>query len=152
MRMRPVRPQGAASAPLGNINADTIRRAEEAVSRLSDQYRDWVRGDIVKLRDCLARAKAGPDERRDAYKLVRQVAHDLRGQGTTFGFPLITRIAQSVSQAVKEHPDGEDADAALDAHVDALDAVIESDVADASGDKAAHIIETLEAAIGRPVA
>lgn len=152
MHMRPFRPQGAASAPLGNINADTIRRAEEAVSQLADQYRDWVRGDIAKLRDCLATSGADAESRRAAYKVVRQVAHDLRGQGTTFGYPLITRIAQSVSQVVKENADGEDAHAILHAHIDAIADVVESDTADAASDKAAEIMETLERAVGRPLA
>jgi hypothetical protein len=137
---------------LANINADTIRRAEEAVGKLASQYRDWVRGDLVKLRASLAAATAGGEPRDNAYREIRQIAHDLRGQGTTFGYPLITRIAQSVSLSLKERADGTDADALIGAHVDAIAAVIEHDVADASSGPAAKIIDTLQSAIGRTVA
>jgi hypothetical protein len=150
--MRPFRPRGGAAAPLGNINADTIRRAEEAIGKLASQYRDWVRGDIVKLRALVAAATADGQMRDGAYRDIRQIAHDLRGQGTTFGYPLVTRIAQSVSQTLKERTDGADLDAALAAHVDALAAVIDGDIADPQGTSAGKLIETLQAAIGRSLA
>lgn len=151
--MRPYRPRGIAPAPsLANINADTIRRAEEAVSKLASQYREWVRGDLAKLRDTLAAAKAGGAAREAAYDQVRHFAHDLRGQGATFGYPLVTRIAQSVSHTLKIRAADADNDAELASHVDAIAAVIEQDVSDAGSDPAARIIETLQAAIGRTVA
>lgn len=148
--MQPFRPRGGAAAPsLSNINADTIRRAEEAVGKLADQYRGWVRGDIEKLRECLDAATAGGPARGDAYKRIRAIAHDMRGQGTTFGYPLVTRVAKSISQTLKALPEDGDADAALLAHVDAVDAIIQQDVADAAGAVAREIVETLESAIGR---
>ena len=148
--MQPFRPRGGTAAPsLANINADTIRRAEEAVGKLADQYRGWVRGDIEKLRACLAAAEAGGDARDDAYKQIRAIAHDMRGQGTTFGYPLVTRIAKSISQTLKDLPGDGDADAALIAHVDAVETIIEQDVADAAGAAAGEIVATLETAIGR---
>lgn len=132
------------ASSLSNINADTIRRAEEAVGKLADQYRGWVRSDIEKLRECLEAAKAGGNARDDAYKRIRAIAHDMRGQGTTFGYPLVTRVAKSISQTLKDLP--ADGDAALLAHVDAVEAIIGRDAADAAeGD----IVVTLEKAIGR---
>lgn len=148
--MQPYRPRGGVTAPsLSNINADTIRRAEEAVGKLADQYRGWVRGDIEKLRECLDAAKAAGSARDDAYKQVRAIAHDMRGQGTTFGYPLVTRVAKSISQTLKALPAGGDADAILLAHIDAVEAIVEHDPADAAGAQGSEIIATLEAAIGR---
>lgn len=151
--MRPYRPRGFMSAPShANINADTIRRAEEAVSKLASQYRDWVRGDLTKLRDSLAAAEAGGEARQKAYDEIRRIAHDLRGQGSTFGYPLVTRIAQSISQTLKLWADGTDADGELAAHVEAIATVIEQDIAAPVSGPAAKVIETLQAAIGRTVA
>lgn len=137
------------ASPLSNVNADTIRRAEEAVGKLADQYRGWVRSDIEKLRECLEAARAGGNARTDAYKRVRAIAHDMRGQGTTFGYPLVTRIAKSISQTLKDLPADGDADAALLAHVDAVEAIIAQDAADTANAAAGAIVATLETAIGR---
>ena len=151
--MRPYRPRGLASAPsLAHVNADTIRRAEEAVGKLASQYREWVRGDLAKLRDALASAGAGAAAREAAYEQIRHIAHDLRGQGSTFGYPLVTRIAQSVSQTLKTCGADTESDAELAAHVDAIATVIEQDVSDAGSDDAARVIETLQRSIGRTVA
>lgn len=151
--MQPYRPRGGATAPsLANINADTIRRAEEAVGRLADQYRGWVRGDIEKLRKCLDDAAAGGDARNAAYKVIRKIAHDMRGQGTTFGYPLVTRIAQSISQVLKSRSTDDNDDAVLDAHINAVEKIIEDDVADPADAPAAEIIASLESAIGRNLA
>ncbi len=150
--MRPYRPRGIAPAPsLANINADTIRRAEEAVSKLASQYREWVRGDLAKLHEALAAAKAGGPARDTAYDRIRHIAHDLRGQGSTFGYPLVTRIAQSISHTLKGRVADADNDAELASHVEAIAGVIEQDVSDEGSDLAAHIIGTLQSAIGRTV-
>jgi hypothetical protein len=150
--MRPYHPRGAAAAPaMSNINADTIRRAEEAVGRLADQYREWVRGDLEKLRNGLAAAQAGGDARTAFYKDVRHIAHDLRGQGSTFGFPLVTRIAQSMSQVIKESAPGPDTDTLLSAHFEAIARVIEDDIADPAVDAAQEVVTALETAIRRPL-
>jgi Hpt domain len=148
--MRPFRPNGGSSAPsMANINAETIRRAEEAVSKLADQYRDWVRGDLEKLREFLASAVAGGDARTAAYREVRKIAHDLRGQGTTFGFPLVTRIAQSISEVLKHGTKDDASDTLLTAHVDALATVIEDNLAAADSAPAKMLVATLETAVGR---
>ncbi len=151
--MRPFRPRGLAPAPsLRNINAETIRRAEEAVGKLASQYREWVRADLKKLREAMASAAAGGEAREAAYAQVRHIAHDLRGQGTTFGYPLVTRIAQSVSHTLKARAPNGDDDRALAAHVEAIAAVIEGDVSDEGSIEAADIIDGLQRAIGRAVA
>jgi Hpt domain len=151
--MRPYHPRGAAGAPaLSNINAETIRRAEEAVGKLADEYRSWVRADLVKLRADMASAAAGGEARMAAYKDVRHIAHDLRGQGATFGFPLITRIATSISHIVKERTPDAESDTLLNVHFDALTRVVDDNVADPGSAEAMAIIATLEAATGRTLA
>jgi Hpt domain len=149
--MRPYHPRGAAPAR-SNINAETIRRAEEAVGKLADEYRSWVRADLVKLRADMVSAAAGGEARTAAYKDVRHIAHDLRGQGATFGYPLITRIATAISHFLKDCTPDAESDTLLNAHFDALTRVVEDNVADAGGAEAMALIATLEAATGRPLA
>jgi hypothetical protein len=148
--MRPYRPgYGAAAPSLANINAETIRRAEEAVGKLADQYRDWVRGDLEKLHQHLDAAKAGGDARTTAYGEIRKIAHDLRGQGTTFGYPMVTRIAQSISEVLKHGTHDEASDTILGAHIGALADVIENNISGTGGAPGARVTAALEAAIGR---
>jgi HPt (histidine-containing phosphotransfer) domain-containing protein len=147
------RSQNTAAAPSRNnsvINADTFKRAEEAVSKLSEQYRDWALSDIETLRGCVENL-SGDETRDDAVAKIRSIAHDMRGQGSTFGYPLITQIAQSISGALKLSLDPDDLIAQLTAHIDAVEAIIENEATGDGGDKGRDILQSLEDKIGRRV-
>ncbi len=145
--------QNTAAAPSQNnsvINADTFKRAEEAVSKLSEQYRDWALSDIETLRGCVASLSA--DAKRDeAIAKVRSIAHDMRGQGSTFGYPLITQVAQSISGTLKMSPDTNGLVSDLNAHIDAIEAIIENEATGDGGGKGREILQSLEDKIGRRV-
>lgn len=143
------RSQNTAAAPSRNnsvINADTFKRAEEAVSKLSEQYRDWALSDIETLRGCVENL-SGDETRDDAVAKIRSIAHDMRGQGSTFGYPLITQIAQSISGALKMSLAPDD----LIAHIDAVESIIENEATGDGGDKGRDILQSLEDKIGRRV-
>lgn len=145
------RPQNAATtagAMSSAIDADMIRRAEDAVSQLSEEYREWARGDIVSLRDWLKKA-TDAESRENSYVKIRAIAHDMRGQGSTFGYPLMTRIARSLSVLIKSVDIEEDARALIAAHIDAMAAVIENNVSDQRTAQALDITRGLESATGR---
>ncbi len=145
--------QNTAAAPSRNnsvINADTFKRAEEAVSKLSEQYRDWALSDIETLRGCVA-SLSDDAKRDDAIAKIRSIAHDMRGQGSTFGYPLITRVAQSISGSLKLSLDTDGLAAELSSHIDAVAAIIESEATGDGGDKGRDILRSLEEKIGRRV-
>ncbi len=145
--------QNTAAAPSQNnsvINADTFKRAEEAVSKLSEQYRDWALSDIETLRGCLA-SLSDDAKRDDAIAKIRSIAHDMRGQGSTFGYPLITQVAQSISGTLKLSLDTDGLAAELASHIDAVEAIIESEATGDGGDEGRDILLSLEEKIGRRV-
>lgn len=143
--------QNTAAAPSHNnsvINADTFKRAEEAVSKLSEQYRDWALSDVEMLRGCVA-SLADDAKRDDAIAKIRSTAHDMRGQGSTFGYPLITQVAQSISGTLKMSGEADGLAGDLNAHIDAVEAIIESEATGDGGDKGREILQELEEKIGR---
>ena len=145
--------QNTAAVPSQNnsvINADTFKRAEEAVSKLSEQYRDWALSDIETLRGCVA-SLTDDAQRDEAVAKIRSIAHDMRGQGSTFGYPLITQVAQSISRTLKSSPDTDGLVSDLTAHIDAVEAIIEKEATGDGGDKGRDILQSLEEKIGRRV-
>lgn len=133
------------------INADTFHRAEEAVGKLAEQYREWAQSDIEMLRDLLAKLKAGSADRDDIYDEIRAIVHDMRGQGSTFGYPLITRIARSISCTIKEGSGDDSIDALVQAHIDAMANIVDNNLGGDGGNGGAKAIEVLEAALERPL-
>jgi hypothetical protein len=129
------------------INADAIAKAEEALKAMSAQFGQWLNDEIVKL------DKAQVDIREQGYtpataEALYFRAHDLKGLGTTYEYPLVTRIAGSLCKML------DDADrrmtapiAILDAHIDAIRAVVRDQIKTDEHPTGRALAETLEARV-----
>lgn len=73
------------------IDMEAIRRAEESLKALSSNFGDWIKDEVEKLIAAHAAFKATPDAQ--TLKSLFAAAHDLKGQGATYEYPLITDIA-----------------------------------------------------------
>ena len=88
-------------------------------------------------------------------------AHDLKGLGATYGFPLISRIAGSLCRLMEGGSGRERAPLFLiDAHIDAVRAVIRDDIRDAEHPVGRALADALETRVkecvpvddkGRPI-
>ena len=77
------------------VDSQILRRAEAAIAALSVNFDQWLEVDIAKLESAHTehlRHPASPDIRDDLYRR----SHDLKGLGTTYEYPLISRIALSL--------------------------------------------------------
>lgn len=134
----------------GGPTPEMLARAEAAVSQMSDDYPGWALDDVNRLGAMVAEVAPtdanGKDVLGDAFKL----AHDMRGQGGSFGYPLMTRIANSFCRYV-ESLNTVDAGALeiCDAHVKSMRAVLQNRVKGDGGAIGAQIAEGLETAVQR---
>ena len=90
----------------------------------------------LALAACAATPTAGPsatpNAQAQALHDVHRAAHDMKGQGSTFNYPLVTAIGASLCRLVKERSAAFlGLDRLVGAHVDALQRVIEQEI---SGD------------------
>ena len=110
-----------------SLDADSIARAEAALKSLSGQFAQWMQDELTKLDGARAeiRAKGMTPETSEALYMR---AHDLKGLGATYEFPLVTRIAASLCRLIDEPKSRTAAPMGLvDAHIDAIKAVATSD-------------------------
>jgi len=128
------------------IDMAALRRAEAAVDTLKKDFQNWIGDDVEKLakaRDAFAKDRAGAS--RDA--LFRS-SHDLKGQGQTFGFPFVARVAASLCRlldgiAPQQIPVG-----LLDAHVDAIRVCMRDQIKGDSDMVATALAKELEVRVG----
>jgi HPt (histidine-containing phosphotransfer) domain-containing protein len=79
---------------IGGIDLAAASRAEAAMDALKSEFNGWFTADVTRLVECRELFAARKDAKtRD--NLFR-ASHDIRGQATTFGFPLVSRIASSL--------------------------------------------------------
>ena len=129
------------------INADAIAKAEEALKAMSAQFGQWLAEEIVKL------DKAQTDIRQQGYtpataEALYFRAHDLKGLGTTYEYPLVTRIAGSLCRMLDDPATRMNAPAViLDAHIDAIRAVVRDGIQTDDHPTGRILAETLEAKV-----
>ena len=104
---------------LGGHDMAAIKRADEAMVALQGEFNDWITADVQALTAARARyAKAKDQASRDG---LLRAAHDIKGQAATFHYPLIARVAASLSRLIGELPPSTAIPLTLvDAHVNAI--------------------------------
>jgi hypothetical protein len=113
---------------LGAIDPAAIAKAEAALKSLSGNFTQWLNDEINKLEAARVTVRAeGPTAENMESLYLR--AHDLKGLGATYGFPLITRIAGLLCRLIDDKSKRLQAPVALiDAHIDAIKAAARDDI------------------------
>lgn len=131
----------------GGIDAAALARAEAALKGLSSHFGQWLQDEVDKLEAARATVKAkGADKANmDALHLH---AHDLKGLGGTYEFPLITRVAGSLCKLLDDPSSRTAAPLFLvDAHIDAVRAIMRDDIRDPAHPVGCALSEALEAEV-----
>src|SRR5690606_21750579 len=119
--------------------------AEEALKAMSAQFGQWLNDEVAKL------DKAQADIRSQGYspetaEALYFRAHDLKGLGTTYEYPLVTRIAASLCRMLDDADKRMQAPlAVVDAHIDAIKAVVRDKIQTDDHPVGRDLAETLEA-------
>ncbi|HEY0302111.1 MAG TPA: Hpt domain-containing protein [Rhizomicrobium sp.] len=131
---------------VGGIDMAAIKRAEAAMETLKVEFNDWLADDVARLSECRDRFAAAPSQalREDLFR----AAHDLKGQADTFGYPMIARIAASLTKLLDGLPLAADMPLGLvDAHAAAIRVVFRDKIKTPSDQIAKVLTEELEARV-----
>jgi len=126
--------------------ATALARAEKAVANLAQDYATWALADVAKARAALAAANDDPAGRGQHVEALFRVGHDLKGQGTSFGFPLVTKIGHSLCALTRDRArsyESRHLDLAK-AHLDALDLILSKGIKGEGGKVGAELVAKLE--------
>lgn len=75
------------------LDRETLDKAEAAIAGLKGAYLDWVAGDLRQLDVLCGEARAAaPGQRPALMRRIFAVAHDIKGQGGSFGYDLMTSV------------------------------------------------------------
>ena len=141
---------GVGATGPGELPLELLAQAEEELERASMDFTDWAVDYLKELSALCARALKQPAGRRRQLEEINLLAHELRGQGGTFGYPLVTLIAKMLFDATGAGcPEDDDAIEIVKAHIDALRAVIRDKVAGDGGEVGNELMASLQSAIER---
>ena len=112
----------------GGIDANALAKAEAALKGLSSQFAQWLQDEIDKLQAARAAIRTQGVTQETCDQLYLH-AHDLKGLGTTYEFPLISRIAGSLCKLLDDKATRTEAPLFLvDAHIDAICAAVRDNI------------------------
>jgi hypothetical protein len=131
----------------GGIDPTAIAKAEAALKSLSSNFGEWLQDELTKLDSSRARIKSDGWTIETAENLYLR-AHDLKGLGTTYEFPIITRMAGSLCKLIDDPATRMNAPLILiDAHIDAIKAAVRDNIRDDANPIGKILAEELESQV-----
>ena len=125
--------------------------AEKALEDAKPQVKVHVQGEVGRLQALMAKVLASQGQDHAAMKEMFGVSFELKGQGTSAGFNLITRFGDSLCryiEAVREP--GAKEIAIMKAHVDSIAAIMSRGIQGDQNPIGLAIAAELEKVVGRP--
>lgn len=127
----------------GGLDVSAVKRGEQALEELKCEFGGWLADDVGKLETACKAYQAVSSA--EALGSLYRAGHDLRGQATTFEFPLVARIATSLCKLTDESgPTGRVPFALVEAHVAAIKVVVRQGIKDAKDKMAGVLASELE--------
>ena len=133
-------------APPPVVDPAALARAEAALATLSANYLSWADADVVRLTAALHQAQTDPAGPAAHLAVLFRIAHDMKGQAATFGYPLVTTIAGQMCHLIgaAEIPTPRDM-SRVAAHVAALVRVVASRLEGDGGAEGQSLLRELDA-------
>ena len=133
---------------LGAIDPAAIAKAEAALKSLSGNFTQWLNDEIAKLENA-RQAIRDAGQTAETMESLYLRAHDLKGLGATYGFPLITRIAGLLCRHIDDKSKRLDVPMSLiDAHIDAIKTAARDDIKTDDHPIGQALIQDLESRVG----
>lgn len=128
-----------------------LARAQAAVADLAKNYGPATLADLDRCAALLQAARADAAGRAASIKELYGIAHNVKGQGGAFGYPLVTRIAHSLCTLVRQEREFIDADlGVIQAHLDALRLILVKDIKGDGGEVGPKLAARLENMVKAP--
>ena len=116
------------SRELGKFAVAVLEESEAELAKFAEDYPDWVQGQLRKLYDLAAKSREKEENGRSTeFKRINEIAHDMRGQGGTFGYPLVTTVAGSLYTFTGSHFSVRDSPVEIvKSHIDTMNVAIKN--------------------------
>lgn len=126
-----------------------LEKAEQAMEKLGDKYVEAAHDDVTKLVKAMEKLKANPGDPQ-ALDDIFQISHDMKGQGGSFGYPLVSTIGYKLCRLIERvKAPGPAEMAAIALHVEAMNLVVRSHIKGDGGQQGAALIKGLDAILAK---
>ncbi|WP_448203323.1 response regulator [Azospirillum sp. sgz302134] len=134
--------------PVPVLPADVLAAADAEIQSRAGDYATWIAGEVEEMARRVERLRAEPAAVPALMVQINRSAHEMRGQGGIFGYPLITQVAKSLYEATQGAFTAVTANEHLliKAHVDAIKAVMNARISGDGGVTGKQLLASLDQA------
>lgn len=127
---------------------DYVEDSDDPMAELRQVYLEAVQQDVADLEGLIGKALADSAGWSEVCLEMRRITHNVKGQGSSFGYPLMTAVGNSLSILLKKTDTPEvDALKLAEAHVASLRLVLKQDIQGSGGDQGAELTKRLTALV-----
>ena len=133
------------------FDADVLDRANDVLESMRGSFREWLEADVARLHE--ARLACVAQNWSDASLEALQLsAHDLKGMGETYEYPLVSQLAASLGRLFEDGAMTVRAATPLVlAHVDAIRAAVRDEIKSDSDPIGAALLTALRTQVAARV-
>ena len=140
------RKTGGGPAGSGTIDESALMAAQAVISEQATGYPERAAEDINILAKERAKAAKDPSTRVEQIAKIGKLVHDIRSEGSTFGYPLITKVGTSLYDFCQYAQASDAQIEVIGAHVDALRVIIGQKIEGDGGEVGAELLNMLRLA------
>ena len=134
-------------AGTGEISAERLAEAEQEIASFAEDFEARATELLIKLERALNRIIKDDENLADHVRTLNEGAHELRGQGGMFGFPLMTAFAKSLYECTTTVQVTTPMLLTLyKGHIDGMKVVLREEIQGEGGKVGAALLEGLEKA------
>ena len=89
-----------------DVDPEAVARAEAIIEGMRGRFLDWLQTSRDAMAGNLTNILSGAPESADWLNAIQVTAHELKGMGGTFGYPLVTRVGGSLEQYLIDNAPG----------------------------------------------
>ncbi|MDD9876597.1 MAG: hypothetical protein OXR84_04055, partial [Magnetovibrio sp.] len=128
----------------GSMPADLVAEAEQQLERAALDFTTWALEYLSTLADLCTEALNEPTGRGRHFGEIHTLALELRGQGGTFGYPLISTIGKMLFDiTVDGCREDDNAVEMVKCHIDAMRAILREKISGEGGEVGQAVLKGL---------
>jgi len=129
--------------PAAGLDPTRVAAAETVLAARAGHYPDTALADVDMLASDLSRARNKVTERVRALRSIAATAHSMRCHGSTYGYPLVTKIALSLYDYSGKAAGTDEQLEVIEAHVEALRAILVERLTEDGGPVGQEVVHSL---------
>jgi chemotaxis protein histidine kinase CheA len=134
----------AKAPPTARLLSEAIEAAEAAVAELAKDYPKRAGEKVAEL-DSTFEALPVSENAQAPIRALFAIAHEIRGEGGSFGFPLATAIAANLCRILEDRDQVDEAlFGAIRVHIDSLKLVVSQPIKGDGGAQGADLLDGLQ--------